>query len=221
MNYVFHFNVVFDNFGAILQGALLTLEIALAATVMGLLIGIVGAGLKATKVRPVIVVVDIYVEFIRNTPFLVQLFIVFFGFPSLGIRISALEAAILTLGVHLGAYAVEVVRAGIESIHHGQVEGGLSLGMSGLQVFRYIILMPALKTVYPSLVSLFVLIMLDTSIVSAIGVEELTFVGKYLQSRTFRDFEILFSITLVYLAMSFLVRWLFHGIQYLVLPRRR
>lgn len=219
MEFTFNFNVITDNLDKLFWGGVVTMQIAAVATALGLAIGIVGAGLKLTGFRPIIVLVDIYVESIRNTPFLVQLFIVFFSLPSFGIRVSPFTAGIIALGIHLGAYSIEVIRGGLESIHRGQVEAGHSLGLTGLEVFRYVILIPAFMKVYPSLTSLFVIILLDTSIVSVIGVEELTYVGKLLQSRTFRDFEIIFTLTFAYLGLSFFFRWAFGVIAFRAFPR--
>ena len=150
-----------------------------------------------------------YVEVIRNTPLLVQLFLIFFGLPSLGLRLEAVPAAIIALVINLGAYTTEIVRAGLESIPRAQVEAGQSLGLSGWQVFRYIVLFPALKAMYPALASQFVLMMLATSIVSQIAVPDLFHAGSIIQSRTFRDFEVYAVVGALYLALAFAFRGVF------------
>ena len=104
-----------------------------------------------------------YVEVVRNTPLLVQLFVVFFGLPSLGVKLGAGAAALVALSVNLGAYATEIIRAGVDSVHKSQVEAGLSLGLTNLQVFRHIVLYQASKVVYPALASQFILLLLATS----------------------------------------------------------
>jgi polar amino acid transport system permease protein len=161
-----------------------------------------------------------YVEAIRNTPLLVQLFIIFFGLPSLGLRLTAWQAAVIALTVNLGAYATEIVRAGIEAIHKSQIEAGLSLGMSRLQVFRYVVLFPALKVIYPALASQFILLMLATSIVSLIAAEDLFHMAAFLESRTFRSFEIYLVVTGLYLVMALLFRAAFGAVYHLVFERR-
>ncbi len=150
-----------------------------------------------------------YVEVIRNTPLLVQLFLVFFGLPSAGIKLDVVTVCTIALAVNLGAYTAEIVRAGLESIPRSQIEAGISLGLTGPQVFRQIVLVPALKNVYPSLTSQFVLMMLATSVVSQIAGPELFYEGSIIQSRTFRDFEVYSVIAIVYLGLSLVLRVFF------------
>lgn len=135
-------------------------------------------------------------------PFLVQIFLIFFGLPRAGIRLDANEAALLAMVINAGAYCTEIVRAGIETIHKGQIEAGLALGLKPLQIFKNIVLFPALKAIYPALTSQFILLMLTSSVVSAISAEELTAVANNLQSQTFRSFEIYIVVTGMYFAMS-------------------
>jgi polar amino acid transport system permease protein len=170
--------------------------------VLRLIVAIAGALGKTMGPMPVRWAVGAYVEVIRNTPFLVQLFLIFFGLPAVGLKMSANEAALFAMVVNVGAYATEIVRAGIENIHRGQVEAGLALGLRPLQVFRYVILFPALQTIYPALCSQFILLMLSSSVVSTISAQELTATANDLQSRTFRSFEIYIVVTGIYLALS-------------------
>lgn len=209
MSYTFNFRPVFANFDLLLEGALLTIQLSAITMVLGLAIGAAGASIKVWGPRPARLLVTAYVDFIRNTPLLVQLFIVFFGLPSLGIRLSASEAAIIGLTIYLGAYATEIVRAGIEAIPRSQIEAGLCLGMSHLQVFRYVIIFPALQIVYPALASQFILLMLGTSLVSLISAKELFHAAAFLDSRTFLPFEIYLVVSLMYLAMSLGFRAIF------------
>jgi len=219
--YIFQFGVVFDNLEPLLLGALTTIQLSMTAILLGLGFGILGALARTSSIAPLRWMAASYVETIRNTPFLVQLFIVFFGLSSLGLRMSAGEAALLAMTVNLGAYATEIVRAGIEAVPKGQIEGGLSLGLSRLQVFRYIVLFPALKTVYPALASQFTLLMLTSSVVSQISAEELTFAANFLQSRTFRSFEIYLVTTVIYLGLALLFRGFFAAVYATVFARRR
>jgi polar amino acid transport system permease protein len=174
--------------------------------IFGLMIGVAGAAARLYGGTILRAAIGTYVEVIRNTPLLVQLFIVFFGLPSLGIRLDALTAAQISLTINLGAYAVEIVRAGLQAVPRSQIEAGHALGLSGLQVFRYIILTPALRIMFPSLASQFILLMLATSIASQISVQDLFHAASIIQSRTFRDFEVYTVITVLYLAVALLLR---------------
>jgi polar amino acid transport system permease protein len=200
--YNFNFAPVFASMDKLLLGAWQTIELSVAAMVLGLVVSIVCALGKTSGSKPVRFVIDAYVEIIRNTPFLVQIFFIFFGLPSAGLRLSPNSAALLALVVNFGAYGTEIIRAGIESIHKGQVEAGTALGLSRMQVFRYIIMKPALRTVYPSLTSQFIYLMLTSSVVSVISANELAAAGNDLQSATFASFEVYIVITVMYPIMS-------------------
>lgn len=219
MIYKFNFRDVLAQFDALLEGALLTLQLSAVTMLVGLAVGIIGALARSWGVAPVRLAAATYVETIRNTPLLIQIFIVFFGLPSAGLRLDATTAAVIALSVNLGAYATEIIRAGIQAIHKSQVEAGLALGLSRLQVFRYIVLFPALKIIYPALASQFILLMLATSIVSQIAVTELFHMASVLQSRTFRDFEVYIVTAGMYLAMALLFRVAFAVIHRLVFQR--
>jgi len=200
--YNFNFAPVFAAMDKLLVGAWQTIELSCAAMVLGLIVSIVCALGKTSGPKPVRLIIDAYIEIIRNTPFLVQIFFIFFGLPSAGLRLSPNSAALLALVVNFGAYGTEIIRAGIESIHKGQLEAGTALGLSKLQVFRYVIMKPALRTVYPSLTSQFIYLMLTSSVVSVISANELAAAGNDLQSATFASFEVYIVITLMYLVMS-------------------
>jgi polar amino acid transport system permease protein len=203
MHYVFQFGVVWDNWDRLLDGALATLWMSAAAFLLGLGVAILCTLVQKTRLR---VLVRAYVEVIRNTPLLVQLFIVYFSLPAIGIQMDADNAAVLGLALNFGAYATEILRSGIEAIPHGQIEAATALGLRPLRIFRHIILMPALRVCYPGLASQFILILLGSSVVSAISAEELTSTVNSLQSTTFRSFEFYFAATFIYLAMAGLVR---------------
>ncbi len=213
MIYTFNFRDVFAQFDALLAGALVTLQLSAMTMLLGLAIGVAGALARSWGPLPVRLFATSYVEAIRNTPLLIQLFLVFFGLPSLGVRLDATTAAMVALTINLGAYSTEIIRAGIEAIHKSQIEAGLALGLSRLQVFRYVVLFPALKVIYPALASQFVLLMLATSIVSQIAAPELFHTASVLQSRTFRDFEVYIVTAGMYLALALMFRVLFAGIH--------
>lgn len=216
MGYDFDFSVIFKYWDLFLQGALMTIRITALATVLGILVGVSMAGLQLIKNRVLSGIIQAYIEIIRNTPFLVQLFFVYFGLPTLGILIPAWQAALIALTINTGAYATEIVRAGIESITKGQIEAGRALGLSGLQIFLYVILKPALMTIYPALTSQFILFVLNSAVISVISAQELAYQAKYVASRTFRNFEIYLFITLVYLAIAQLFRVAFQLVSKLI-----
>ncbi|MEZ5865357.1 MAG: amino acid ABC transporter permease [Geminicoccaceae bacterium] len=220
MSYTFQFRDVFASWEFILQGVVMTLYLSAVTMVIGLAIGVACAAGRLYGPKPLRFLVGVYVESIRNTPLLVQLFIIFFGLPSLGVRFDATTAAVITLAVNLGAYATEIVRAGLEAVPKAQVEAGHSLGLSGLQVFRHIVLFPALRMMYPSLASQFILLMLATSITSQIAVEDLFHVASIIQSRTFRDFEVYTVIGVLYLLLALVFRGGFALLYQLVFARR-
>lgn len=206
MAYKFQFRDVFAQQDAIVEGLVLTLELSAAVIAIGFVIGIVAATVLVYGKPWSRRIAGSYVEAIRNTPLIVQLFLIFFGLPSLGIKLDVITASVIALTINLGAYSAEIVRAGLESVPRSQTEAGISLGMTRLQVFRHIVLLPALKNVYPSLTSQFVLTMLATSVVSQISAAELFHAGSIIQSRTFRDFEVYTVIAVLYLALSLLMR---------------
>ncbi len=202
MDYVFHFEEVLQDFDLLLEGAALTLGLTLAALAIGLAIAAFGAWAQTSGPRPLRLAVRAYVEIIRNTPFLVQLFFVFFALPEIGIGLTGNQAALLAMSINLGAYATEIIRAGVESIPHGQIEAGRALGLRPLLIFRRIIFFQALRNVFPALSSQFILLMLASAVISSVAAEDLSGVANNIQSRTFRSFEIYLVVTAMYLAMS-------------------
>ncbi len=199
--YIFHFGPIFARWEAFAHGALLTVELAAASMAVGLVIALVGAALRSFGPAPVRWLIACYVELIRNTPLLVQLYVVFFVLPPLGLRMSSAQAAIVALSANLGAYAIEIIRAGIEATPRGTVEAGLSLGLSRLRIIRHIVMVPALRAIYPALGSQFVLQLLGSSLVSAIAAEELTAVGNNVMMQTFRNFEVFIVVGAVYFVL--------------------
>jgi polar amino acid transport system permease protein len=219
MKYGLQFRDVFAAWESILDGVWVTLLLSAVAMVGGLLIGVLCAAARTYGPAWLRRIVGAYVEIIRNTPLLVQLFLIFFGLPSFGVRLDGLTAAMIALVINLGAYTTEIVRAGLEAVPKAQVEAGHSLGLSGLQVFRYIVVFPALKAMFPALASQFVLLMLATSVASQISVQDLFHAASIVQSRTFRDFEVYTVIGVLYLALAIGFRGLFALIYRVVFVR--
>lgn len=223
MNYEFQFGDVFAAWPLLVKGTLSTIELSMLAMLIGLMVAVGCAWGKTAGPRPLRWFINVYIELIRNTPFLVQLFFFFFALPALGLRWSAHTAALSAMVVNLGAYATEIIRAGIESIPKGQIEAGLALNLKRHKIFQYVILKPALRTVYPALTSQFILLMLSSSVVSAISADDLTSVAANLQSQTFRSFEIYIVVAAIYLVLALSFSALFRVIYQLALhyPDRR
>jgi polar amino acid transport system permease protein len=213
VTYVFQFGAVWQEFGTLLLGAWLTVRLSAITMVLGLGVGVLGALGKDSRHRWLRRLVQGYVEAIRNTPFLVQLLLVYLGLPSLGLRLTPEQAALLAMVVNLGAYATEIVRAGIEAVPRGQIEAGRALGLRPHQVFRLVVLVPALRTVFPALASQFILVMLASSVVSVISAEELTAVTDTIVARNFRSFEFYFVITGIYLGLTLVFQAVFGLIE--------
>ena len=219
MTYVFQFGAVWRELDALLLGAWLTVRLSAIAMVIGLLVGIAGAQAKASRFRAIRGLAQAYVEAIRNTPFLVQLLLIYLGLPSIGIRLTPDQAALTAMVVNLGAYATEIIRAGIESVPHGQIEAGRALGLKPWPIFRFIVLMPALRAVFPALSSQFILIMLASSVVSVISAEELTAVADTIVARNVRSFEFYLAVTAIYLALSLAFQSVLATIDHLLFSR--
>ncbi|OSQ32208.1 amino acid ABC transporter permease [Thalassospira sp. MCCC 1A03138] len=207
MAYEFDFGAIVPHWQLLLDGVVLTTELTVIGAVVGVSLGTLAAWARASRAPVISQIVGIYVELIRNTPFLVQLFFIFFGLPALGVKLSEFQAAVLAMIVNLGAYSTEIIRAGILAIPKGQIEAAQSLAMNRVQIFRYVIIRPALKKIWPALSSQIVIVMLGSSVCSQIAAEELTFAANYIQAVNFRAFEVYFVATALYLVMSVLLRW--------------
>jgi polar amino acid transport system permease protein len=221
MHYVFQFGIVADHIDELIQGALATLWLTTCGTVGGFLLAVVCVFLRSSGSKPVRWAIVSYVEVIRNTPFLVQLFVLYFSLPAIGIRLYADQAAILGLSISFGGYATEILRSGIEAVPLGQVEAARSLGLRPFQIFRKIMLFQAIKIAYPALASQIVILLLGSSIVSAISATELTAITNSLQSQTFRAFEFYFVAAGMYLAMAIAAKGVLTSIYWVTFRRGR
>lgn len=208
MTYVFDFSGFGIYAGMLARGVAVTLWLTAVSTVLGGFVGIAGASISVAGPRWARTLIATYVELIRNTPFLVQLFFVFFGLPGLGVHIDEMQAAVLAMTVNLGAYATEIVRAGIDSVPRGQVQAAQALGLQGRQVFRHVVLPQALANVFPALLSQVLIVMLGSAVVSQISVPDLTSAADFIQSCNFRSFESYLIVTATYLFLSIVLRQL-------------
>ncbi|MBY5703193.1 amino acid ABC transporter permease [Rhizobium leguminosarum] len=206
MRYSLDFNWLWDGMGALAYGAATTLALTVSTSVLGIVLSILGAAARRGPYAWLRKVVGLYVEIMRNTPFLVQLFFIFFGLPSLGIRLDPITAAVLAMTLNMAAYTIEVVGAGLDAIPRGQKEAAQALGLRPRLVFFKIILPQAIAIIFPALTSQIIIMMLESAVVSQISVRELAQEADLLQSRTFRSFETYLVATLIYLSMSAALR---------------
>ncbi|MCO8169129.1 amino acid ABC transporter permease [Pseudomonas sp. 21LCFQ02] len=203
-----NFSALLPYWPELLAGLWVTIQLTVLATVGGVSLGILGAALRSGRSGLASRLWGCYVELIRNTPFVVQLFFIVFGLPALGLKLTAGEAALLAMLINLGAYSTEIIRAGIQVTPRGQWEAGRVLGLSRSQTFLRVVLPPSLKRIYPALVSQCIIVMLGSSVVSQVSHEELTFAASLIQSRTFLSFEVYLVTALMYLALSIAMRQL-------------
>ena len=221
MNYQFDFSFLAERWPDFVAGAWLTIQLTVVSIALGFLLGTVCAMGRAYGGPVLRRVVGFYVELIRNTPLLVQIFVVYFGLSSLGLKLSAETSAVIALAVNMGAYTTEIMRAGIVSIQRTQLEAADCLGLTRLQAIVHVVLLPAMERVYPALSSQFVLLMLASSITSQISAEELTATANNVQSDTYRSFEVYIIVAVVYLALSALYRAAFWAIGLGLFARKR
>ena len=199
----FDFSLIFDNFSLLLLGAWVTVKITAASVAIGTFIGLFVGIAEIARYWWVRVPAKIYVDFLRGTPLLVQIFIIYFAMPIiLGIRIDPFIAAITACSINSGAYVAEIFRAGIQSIDKGQMEAGRSLGLSWTATMVYIIIPQAFKRVVPQLGNEFIAMLKDSSLVSVIGFEELTRKGQLIIASTYGSLEIWSAVAVIYLVMT-------------------
>lgn len=220
MDYTFDFSSIWEYREYLVNGVLGTIRLTVVGMLFGLGVGVLGAVARAWNIPGLSQLYAGYVELIRNTPFIVQLFFVFFGLPSLGIQLTEWQAATLAMVINLGAYSTEIVRAGIDAVPKGQIEAALALAMSRFQIFHHVVLRQALVKVWPALSSQIVIVMLGSAVCSQISAEELTFGANFIQSRNFRAFEVYLISTALYLLLAMSLRQLLASFGRHVLTRR-
>ena len=206
------FGAILSEWPLLLTGVGWTLALTCAALVMGTALGVACAWVRARGFGDLLAptwlkaLVGAYVELIRNTPFIIQLFFIFFGLPAAGFRLSAEAASLIAMVVNLGAYATEIIRAGLEATPKGQIEAAISLALTRLQIFVRVVLPPSLKKVWPSLVSQIIIVMLGSSVCGQISTQELSYAADLIQSRNFRSFEAFIVVGVIYLMLSITLR---------------
>jgi polar amino acid transport system permease protein len=218
----FDFVAVLQQWPLLARGVAWTVGLTALSAALGVALGVGCAWARLEGPALLRRVTGVYVELIRNTPFIVQLFFVFFGLPAAGLKLSPEWASVIAMVLNLGAYAAEIVRAGIQATPAGQIEAALSLALTRAQVFVHVVLPPALQKVWPALVSQIIIVMLGSAVCGQISTEELSYAANLIQSRNFRAFEAFIIATVLYLLLSIALRRLLNwlGPRYLFGGRR-
>ena len=187
--------------------------------IIGFIFGLALATARGSKIRFLRIPSATFIESVRNTPLIVQLFFVCFGLPMIfEYRWPFFASALLALCLNFSAYYAEIIRAGFDNVEYGQSEAARALGLGKNDILTYIVLPQALAKVYPSLVSQFVFLFLTTGIISEVGVEDLTWAGRYIADRNFRDFEVFIVLTIAYALLSVMFRGVLTATGQLVFP---
>jgi polar amino acid transport system permease protein len=212
MVYHLHFEALLPYWRVLLDGLIFTIVLTLFSTVAGVAVGAACASARTFGPKWLGSIVVVYVELIRNTPFIVQLFFIFFGLPGLGVKLTESTAAFIAMVVNLGAYSTEIIRAGIEAVPKGHLEAGASLAMSKWEVLRHVVLKQAFRKIYPALSSQIIIVMLGSAVVSQISAQDLTYAANFIASRNFRNFEVYIFAAVVYLLLAIAMRALLRGL---------
>jgi polar amino acid transport system permease protein len=221
MSFSLDFSSLLPYWPVFLKGAWLTLKMTVVAIFFGVIIGSLVAFARRSKWKLLSRVCGIYIEVVRNTPFLVQIFILFFGLASFGVRLPTFVAAVLAMVINIGAYAAEIIRSGLEAVPRGQIEAAECLGLSRWRISWHVMLQPAIEKVYPSLTSQFILMMQASAIASQISAEELTAIANTVQSDTFRSLETYIVVAALYMLLSVVVKLVAWGLGEYFFKRRR
>jgi polar amino acid transport system permease protein len=221
MAYQMQFGPVLARTPELIDGAVNTLILSAGSIALGVSIGLAAAIGRIEGPRWLDALLRGYVELFRNTPLLVQLFLIFFGLPYMGLRLSANTAALIAISLNLGAYTTEIFRAGLMAIPKTQIEAGLALGLSRLHVVRYVVMVPALRIIYPALTGQLTLTLLGTSIASAVSATELMAAASKIESTTVRSLETFLTVALIYIGLTFSFRLLYWLIGLRLFRRRR
>ena len=196
-------DLMINSLPLLIVGAGITIQITAISVGLGLIIGMFVGIARICNVKVLRALATVYIDFLRGTPLLVQIFMIYFALQMVvGQRVDPFIAAITACGINSGAYIAEIFRAGIQAIDEGQMEAGRSLGMSWVQTMRYIIVPQAFKNVIPPLGNEFIALLKDSSLVSVIGFEELTRRGQLIIARTYGSLEIWITVALIYLVMT-------------------
>lgn len=195
--------ILTTKYPAFLQGVGITLKLAVYTVLLGSLLGLVVAIVRRMRILPLRWLMNVYVAFIRGTPLLVQVLLIVYGLPQLGMRLPRLTLCVIALVINSGAYMAELIRAGLQSVEKGQIEASQSLGMTGSKTMIYIILPQAIKVTLPAMGNEFVAIIKESSVLYAVGVYELTYQAYKLASVNYYYIETLIVAALIYFVLTY------------------
>ena len=213
--------IIVHYFPFLAQGAVLTLKISLISLLFGFIIGLIAALLKLSQNIVVRGVSAFYVWIIRSTPLLVQLFLIYFGLPQIGIDLGPFMSGVLALAINTGAYNAETIRGGIISVPSGQMEAARSLGMPSALAMRRIIMPQAIRMAIPALGNNFVILVKDTSLVSTITLVELTLTAQRLIGSTYKPFEMYLMAAVLYAVLTTATSFLLGRLEKKIAVERR
>lgn len=202
-----------DSLPLLLRGAVVSIQIALCAAIIGIILGTLLGLAQSSKNKILQWLVTIYVTVVRGTPMLIQITFAFYGLPQIGIHISPFWVAIWAIGLNSAAYMSQVIRSGIKAVHKGQIEAARVLGFSTTQITQYILLPQAFRIVLPSLGNEFITLIKDSSLASTIGVVELTKEGNFIRGRTFDAISVFVAVALMYLCITTLLSLLIRHVE--------
>ncbi|MED4582290.1 amino acid ABC transporter permease [Brevibacillus choshinensis] len=208
------FTLVSDFIPFLLQAALVTLELSIVSIILGLLLGLVAALMKISKVKPLVWIADFYIWVIRGTPMLVQLFLVYFGLPQVGIELGPFTAGVIALGINSGAYIAEIYRGGMLSVPKGQTEAAQSLGMSNATIMKRIILPQAIRVSIPALGNQAISMLKDSSLASLVTVSELMMVSQRFAATNYAFIEFYITAALLYLFLTTIFSFILKKIEF-------
>ena len=206
--YTLDFSPLLGYWEVFLHGALLTLQMTALAVVVGVAVGVLVAFGKRGRNRALAWACTVYIEIVRNTPFLVQIFLFYFGLASFGVRMPTFTAAVLAMIINIAAYAAEIIRAGLEAVPRGQIEAAECLGLPRWRIGWHVMLQPSIEKVYPALTSQFLLMMQASAMASQISAQELTAIANTVQSDTFRSLETYLVVAALYIVLSLFIKGL-------------
>lgn len=207
------FQLIMDSIPILLQGAWITVTVTVISMALGLVLGMIAALAKLSKLKIVSWLANQYIDIVRGTPLLVQLFLIYYGLPQIGITIDPFPSAVLGLGINTGAYVAEVIRSGIQAVDKGQREAAFALGLTPVQTMRLIILPQAFKIIIPPLGNQFILLIKDSSLVSTITLVELTRTAQRIISTTYKPIELYLLAALMYYIISLLATKLLNKLE--------
>lgn len=208
------FSLVTKYTSFLLEAAWMTLELTVLSLILGLILGLIACLMKISTIKPIVWLADFYIWVIRGTPMLVQLFLIYFGLPQIGIQLSAFVSAVLALGINAGAYIAEIYRGGIMSVPKGQMEAAESLGMSYTQIMRRVILPQAFRVSVPALGNQAIMMLKDSSLASLVTVSELMMVSQRFASSNYAFIEFYISAAILYLLMTTVFSFILNKVEY-------